>query len=83
MDKNKIEQQMNVLGIKSVSIIKERDLTSRLNFFYINVKVHSITIDKEGDMDFIMKIAYEYLTLEVQKLYDRRNSIIDKIINNG
>jgi hypothetical protein len=80
---NNIEQQMNILGIKSISTIKESSLRSRLNFFYINGNVHSITIDKEGDMDFIIKITDEYLTSEIKKFYDKRDIIIDKIINNG
>lgn len=80
---DKIEQQMNVLGIKSVSISKERDFKTRLNFIYTNGNIHSITIDKEGDMDLIMKMTDEYLTSEVKKFYDKRDSIIDKILNNG
>ena len=76
------EQQMNILGIKSITIDKEPAFNARLNFYYINGNVHSITIDKEGDMDLIMKMTDEYLTSEVKKFYDKRDSIIDKILNN-
>ena len=79
---NKIEQQMNILGISSINTVQERDFKTRLNFIYTNGNIHSITIDKDVDMDLIMKMTDEYLTSEVKKFYDKRDSIIDKILNN-
>ena len=76
-----IEQQMNILGIKSIQTYTERGFLIHVNFCYKTDKIYTIEIDKNSSQYEITKEIEKYLATEVEKFYEKRNSLINNILN--
>jgi len=71
------QQMMDVLDIIVISVIKESTFKARLFFKYKNGIEESIDVEENQ----ITQTVDEYLESNIKILIEKRNIIIDKILN--